>query len=172
MDGWIQHHQGSAFDRDGAWAASGETLPDLLHAMLAEKYFSLLPPKSTGRDLFHLPWLQKFLSSNMRARDVQATLVALTAHTIADAIKTHAKGAEEIYLCGGGAHNTALTKALAHLLAPAKVKLTDALGVTAEQVEAMAFAWLARQTIKNRSGNMPKVTGAKGPRVLGGIYPA
>jgi anhydro-N-acetylmuramic acid kinase len=172
MDGWIQRHHGAAFDRDGAWALSGKVLTALFDSLLAEKYFSLPPPKSTGRDLFNLPWLQTFLRPDMAPQDVQATLLALTAKTIADAVRDHAKSAAEIYVCGGGARNRALLAALGVELAPARVSATDDLGVDAEHVEAMAFAWLARQTLLGQPGNVPAVTGAKGLRVLGAIYPA
>lgn len=172
MDAWIQQHQGVAFDRDGEWALGGQILPAVLHAMLQDKYFSLPPPKSTGRDLFNLPWLMYFLSSDMAARDVQTTLLALTAQTIVDAIQRHAAGAKEILFCGGGARNRTLMRALESALAPAKVRKTDDLGIDAEQVEALAFAWLARQTVSLRPGNVPAVTGARGARILGGIFPA
>ncbi len=176
MDAWIKQHHGVDFDRNGDWALGGELLPDLLHAMLHDKYFLQAPPKSTGRDLFNMAWLQKFLRPHMQPRDVQTTLLALTAQTIADAVNQYSrpknKGLMEIYLCGGGARNVTLAKALAAALAPAKVGNTDALGVHAEQVEAMAFAWLAKQALHMQPGNVPMVTGARGQRVLGGIYPA
>jgi anhydro-N-acetylmuramic acid kinase len=172
MDAWIQQHHGVPFDRDGAWALGGRVQTELLQKMLAEKYFFLPPPKSTGRDLFSLPWLLQFLNNDMQPQDVQTTLLALTAQTIIDAIQRHAAGAKEIFFCGGGARNRTLIQALEAALAPAKVRKTDELGIDAEHVEALAFAWLARQTVNLKTGNVPAVTGARGERILGGIYPA
>lgn len=172
MDAWIQQHHSVAFDRDGEWALGGNVLSELLQKMLADKYFSVPPPKSTGRDLFNLPWLLQFLANDVRPRDVQTTLLALTAQTIVDAVQRHAAGAKEIYFCGGGVRNRTLMQALEPALAPAKVCQTDDLGIDAEHVEALAFAWLARQTVNLKTGNVPAVTGARGERILGGIYPA
>lgn len=172
LDGWTQQHRGSPFDRDGAWAASGKLIPELLGNMLDFDFFSAPPPKSTGRDMFHLEWLQSFLSGNYAPADVQASLLELSARTIADAIQQQCKGADEIYLCGGGAHNMALRKRLAQMLAPLPLKLTDELGIGADWVEATAFAWLAYRTLLGLPGNLPEVTGARGSRILGAIYSA
>jgi anhydro-N-acetylmuramic acid kinase len=171
MDAWVQQHLGVAFDRDGEWALGGHLLPDLLRAMLQEPYFSLPPPKSTGRDLFNLPWLQQFLHPGVAPRDVQTTLLALTVKSVADAVRRQANGAVEVYVCGGGARNTALMAAFRSELIPMQVSTTDELGINAEHVEALAFAWLARQTLHMQPGNLPAVTGARGLRVLGAIYP-
>jgi anhydro-N-acetylmuramic acid kinase len=142
----------------------------LLTALLSEPFFSKPPPKSTGRDLFHPAWLAAHLEAfpSLLPADVQATLLQLTATSIAEAIS---KEAEEIFICGGGAYNTALMKALTKALMSRTVQATDALGVSAQHVEALAFAWLARETMARRPGNLPAVTGAKEPRVLGAIYP-
>jgi anhydro-N-acetylmuramic acid kinase len=172
MDGWIQRHLGKVYDRDGAWAASGSVIRELLQALLAHPFFAQQPPKSTGRDTFHLEWLQKHLSPDMVAEDVQATLLELSARAIADAVEEHCSGAREIYLCGGGAHNLALHGRLQTLLEGRSVSKTDQLGIAADWVEAAAFAWLARQALLGQPGNLPAVTGAAGPRLLGAIYPA
>ncbi|BCB25510.1 anhydro-N-acetylmuramic acid kinase [Sulfurimicrobium lacus] len=172
LDGWTQRHLGSPFDRDGAWAASGILIPELLHNMLDFAFFSAAPPKSTGRDMFHLEWLQAFLYGSYAPADVQATLLELSARSITDAIRRHCGEADEIYLCGGGAHNTALRKRLAEMLAPLPLKLTDEFGIGTDWVEATAFAWLAYRTRHSQPGNLPEVTGAQGPRILGAIYNA
>ncbi|MDR0250376.1 MAG: anhydro-N-acetylmuramic acid kinase [Burkholderiales bacterium] len=173
LDAWYARHWEGAFDRNGAWAASGQPYPALLAALLSEPFFSKPSPKSTGRDLFHLAWLDTHLASfsSLSSADVQATLLQLTATSIAAAISKEAAMSEEIFVCGGGAYNTALMKALNILLTPRTVKTTDALGVSAQHVEALAFAWLARETLARRPGNLPAVTGAKGMRILGAIYP-
>jgi anhydro-N-acetylmuramic acid kinase len=172
FDAWIRRHRHVAFDRDGAWAASGTVIRPLLEALLSEAFFARLPPKSSGRDLFNPALLEKHLSGNEAAVDVQATLLELTAMTISEAIHQHCKTAHEIYLCGGGARNSALRWRIETLLKPAKVAVTDALGIHAEFVEATAFAWLAQRTMKRQDGNLPAVTGAAGPRILGAIHHA
>jgi len=172
MDAWAMRHIGQPYDRDGAWAESGGVIPELLQKLLAEPFFSATPPKSTGRDLFNLPWLEHFLASGLSPADVQATLLELTVDGIATALETHCKEADEIYLCGGGAHNGALVRRLKQRLSDRAIALTDDLGVNADWVEAFAFAWLARQTLDGNAGNLPEVTGAKGTRILGAIYPA
>jgi anhydro-N-acetylmuramic acid kinase len=140
--------------------------------MLAEPYFMLPPPKSTGRDLFNDHWLkQHLLYPHLRSQDVARTLVALTAHSIHNSIAQDCGQIDEVYLCGGGAHNVLLINNLKELLGDIKVLTTDALGVGVDWVEAIAFAWLAKQTLDNKPSNLPAVTGAKGLRVLGAIYP-
>lgn len=171
MDAWIERHLGHGYDRDGAWAASGTPIPGLLAQLLADPFFALTPPKSTGRDLFSLDWLQTYLTGAEAPADVQATLLELTARTIADAVRQYCASASEAYLCGGGAHNARLVQRLEQLL-PQRVALTDAIGIHADWVEAFAFAWLARQTLHGRPANLPDVTGARHPCVLGAIYPA
>lgn len=176
LDLWCQRHQGCAYDANGSWAASGRVQPDLLARMLAdEAFFAAAPPKSTGRDLFHMKWLQARLDAQphpFEPADVQATLVALTARAAADAVRIYAPGCTELVVCGGGAFNVTLMRALARALPGLVVDRSDVYGLPAEQVEAAAFAWLARCTVLREPGNLPAVTGARGPRVLGAIYPA
>jgi anhydro-N-acetylmuramic acid kinase len=172
LDLWHARHRNAAFDRDGAWSRAGRIDEALLGALLAEPYFARVPPKSTGRELFDAEWLDAKLGGRAIApADVQATLVALTARTIADAVRAHCAQATEILACGGGANNAALMEALSRELAPRTVGTTTALGVAIEHVEALAFAWLAREALAHRPGNLPEVTGARGLRVLGAIYP-
>jgi anhydro-N-acetylmuramic acid kinase len=178
MDGWIAAQRGLPFDRDGAWAASGQPVPELLEELCREAYLSLPPPKSTGRDLFHAQWLAERLEQHGRLApaDVQATLASFTATSLADAVFRHAPAARQVFVCGGGAHNGYLMRLLQQELArrnqPAQVAATDALGIAAQHVEALAFAWLALQFDARTSGNLPAATGARGPRILGALYPA
>ena len=172
MDEWISANQGQPFDRDGAWAATGQVLSQLYNLLFSNDFFQRPPPKSTGRDLFNLAWVKHGLRGGEAPQDVQATLLELTAQGIAGAIHRHCKGAHAIFVCGGGAHNRALMARLAALLPAQRVADTHALGVDADWVEAIAFAWLARQTLQNAPGNLPQVTGASGPRILGAIHPA
>lgn len=172
MDGWVMAHQGVAYDAGGAWAAQGAALPELLERLLAHEFFERPPPKSTGREMFNLQNLKQALAGNEGAVDVQATLCSLTASSIARALSAHCADAGEIYLCGGGARNDVLRQRLAALLPDRRVALTDELGIAAEAVEAAAFAWLAQRALAGEPGNLPAVTGAHGPRVLGAIYPA
>lgn len=172
LDAWTTRHLGQPYDKDGAWAASGQPIPELLRQLLTEPFFAAPPPKSTGRDLFNLPWLERFLSPDFAPADVQATLLDLTVKGVASAILDHCSTASEIYLCGGGAHNGALVRRLKQSLPSRNVAPTDDLGVNADWVEAFAFAWLARQALNGNPGNLPEVTGAKGARILGAIYPA
>ncbi len=172
IDLWHARHRGGAFDRDGDWAATGRADAALLEALTAEPYFARKPPKSTGRDLFHADWLDARLAGwTLAPADVQATLVALTARTIADAIRAECAGAREVLVCGGGALNRRLLAGIAAELAPRAVMTTAERGVAVSHVEALAFAWLAREALAGRPGNLPAVTGARGPRVLGAIYP-
>lgn len=178
MDMWIARHRRTAYDADGAWAASGHINARLLEELRSDSFFALPPPKSTGRDLFHPAWLDHKLASfaDVAPADVQATLTALTATTLADAIGTHASGAAAVYLCGGGAYNRHLIALLRQALAdaglPIKVDSTQALGVSPNHVEALAFAWLAHRHLAHGAGNLPAVTGAQGARILGALYPA
>lgn len=171
LDAWCERHIGERYDADGAWALSGRAIDALLQAMLREPYFALPPPKSTGRDLFNMRWLDRFAPAQYVAADVQATLIELTVLSIAGMIDSYCPQTAEIYVCGGGAANLHLLERLQHRL-KGTVSTTAALGIAPDWVEAVAFAWLAQQTMHNRPGNLPEVTGARGPRVLGAIYPA
>ena len=174
MDLWCQRHTGQAYDDAGRWAASGQVQADLLARWMQEPFFHRAPPKSTGRDLFHAPWLDKHLAAEptLAPNDVQASLCALTAETIAQAVSKHAPHSSRLMVCGGGAYNQCLMGMLQACLPQLAVVSTDTAGLPPSQVEAAAFAWLARQTCLGLPGNLPKATGAKGARVLGGIYPA
>jgi anhydro-N-acetylmuramic acid kinase len=173
MDHWSRLHNGKSFDEGGEWALSGTCNNQLLNQLLKHPYFGLTIPKSTGREVFNLNWLLKELSDFAKpidTADVQATLLALTVESIADAIESIDTNKSEVYICGGGAHNTALCNALAERLAPRYFSSTDTLGIPVDWVEAVAFAWLAKQTMERTSGNLPSVTGAKKEVILGGIY--
>ncbi len=174
LDAWHARHRGTAFDRDGIWAATGRVDEPLLALMLAEPFFSRTPPKSTGRDRFNDGWIDAKIAERaapVAAADVQATLVALTVRTIAAAVDAHCAGACDVYVGGGGANNAVVIAALARALAPRRVMTTEAAGVPVSAVEPLAFACLAREALAGRPGNLPAVTGARGPRVLGAIYP-
>jgi len=178
MDSWSQQHLGVSFDENGKWAAGGTVNQRLLVDLLREPYFSKAPPKSTGRELFKLTWLQQHLQrhkfaspSEKLARDIQATLCELTAVSICDAIKRCAAQTEEVFLCGGGAYNHHLTARLRALM-NVPVRSTAELGIDPQHVEAIAFAWLAKQCMEHQTGNLPKVTGANHSVILGGIYQA
>ena len=172
LDAWAQEHLGEAFDRDGAFAARGKADAALLARLLADSYFAAPPPKSTGREVFHLNWLRRHARvAELPPVDVQATLVALTTCSIANAVRMHARCAREVLVCGGGVHNPVLMRAIAGALAPIPVASTAARGIEPDFVEAMAFAWLARERLADRvPENASQVTGARGPRVLGAIY--
>jgi anhydro-N-acetylmuramic acid kinase len=178
MDAWIAKHHGHAFDQDGAWAAQGTVNNSLLDRMLADPFFAKVPPKSTGRDDFHLQWLEKQLGSSVfKAEDVQATLLRLTVTTALQAIHAYAPQTEVLIVCGGGIRNTALLNGLrdhaqtvfSHAL---EIRSSEANGVDPQLVEALAFAWLAWAHKTKRPANLPAVTGASGPRILGACYPA
>ena len=174
LDAWARRVLGTPMDRDGALAAGGRVVPELLRAMLAEPYFAQPAPKSTGPEQFSTAWLETHLAGLAEPpsdSDVQATLVALTARSIADAIRALPLGAApEVFVCGGGAHNAAVMRALRAELPDCKVAVTDALGVAGDWVEAMAFAWLARQRMLGLPGNCPQVTGASRAAVLGAVF--
>lgn len=172
LDAWIWASRGAAYDRDGAWAAAGRCQAALLESMLQDGYFRRPAPKSTGPEHFNLEWLQGHLDAygSIRPEDVQATLLELTARSVADAVLRCAPNTRAVLVCGGGIHNRALMARLSALLAPVSVISTAAAGVDPDFVEACAFAWLARQRLEGRAGNVPEVTGARVPVVLGGIY--
>jgi anhydro-N-acetylmuramic acid kinase len=174
LDHWHAKHRTGAVDVDGAWAKTGVPDAVLLARLLDEPYFAVRAPKSTGRDLFNAAWLDGALAQHGRplaANDVQATLVELTARGVSDALEREAPEGNEVLVCGGGARNLALMAALERAIAPRRLASTATLGVATDQVEALAFAWLAREALAGRPGNLPSVTGARGPRVLGAIYP-
>jgi len=177
IDGWTKRHLNLDFDRNGQWAKSGKVIEPLLESMLNESFFSLPPPKSTGRDLFHMQWLDCHLKGNIyQNNDVACTLTMLTAQSIIMAIKNHLKTVDEIYLCGGGAHNTLVNEMLIDLLKQnnlqATLDKTDRLNVNVDWVEAFGFAWLAKQCLDKQTSSLPSVTGSSGPRILGTITQA
>jgi len=172
MDAWAQHHLGTPFDEDGRWARKGRVDTTLLGRLLCEPFLAATPPKSTGRELFCLDWLVRQIDSAAKPGDVQATLLAFTTEAIAVALETWCSGVQAVFLCGGGARNGALVDALQLRMGSIPVNTTAALGVDPDWVEAIAFAWLARRWINRRPGNLPAVTGAAGPRILGGCFPA
>ncbi len=175
MDVWTDRIRGLAMDADGAWARSGQCHQRLLELLETEPYFELAPPKSTGRELFNLVWLDGFLarlSEHVAAEDVERTLCELTAVTITKAIGKHAPDTREVLVCGGGVHNRLTMERLAAHLRPIDVCSTDSVGFDPDWVEAAAFAWLAARTVDGIAGNLPAVTGARHPVILGGIYTA
>jgi anhydro-N-acetylmuramic acid kinase len=171
MDAWVLHHHGERYDRGGALAARGAVDEALLQRLLDEPWLSLPPPKSTGRDLFHHGWLQARLGEQARrVEDVQATLCEFTASTVMRALRATLPGCRRLLVCGGGVQNPALRAALAAQWPGLAIESTAAHGLDPDFVEALAFAWLARETLAGRPGNLPAVTGARGPRVLGAIH--
>ncbi|HEV8695584.1 MAG TPA: anhydro-N-acetylmuramic acid kinase [Lysobacter sp.] len=171
MDAWCARHTGQAFDAGGAFAAQGVFDHALLQRLLDEPWFALPPPKSTGREVFHLEWVQARLHGSESPATVQASLLELTAVTIADALRAHQPQTQRVLVCGGGVHNARLLQRIAANLPGVIVESTAAFGLDPDFVEAMGFAWLARQALAGRPGNLPSVTGARGPRVLGVVYP-
>jgi len=171
LDAWAERHLGQPYDDSGKWASSGLVIDALLARLLSEPFFTQAPPKSTGRDIFNMCWLEQHLMPDYASTDVQRTLLELTVQSIARAIQQYCSGVSEVYICGGGTHNDLLVARLQQLLHPVKIALTDDLGIKADWVEAAAFAWLARQALLHLPGNLPAVTGAKGERILGAIYP-
>ena len=173
LDAWIKKHQDLDFDRNGAWAKTGAVNSGLLNVMLKDEYFKNSPPKSTGREKFNLIWVQYMLDQYeefVTEKDVQATLVALTTQSIANAIKTWTPNTSRILLCGGGSYNTHLVSQLQETVQNIPVELTSTYGVSEEWMEAMAFAWLAKQTLDGNPGNIPSVTGASKKVALGEIH--
>ena len=178
MDAWIFEQQGNRFDKDGAWALEGKVDDVLLSKLLNDPFFSQPPPKSTGRDNFHLSWLlEKLGDKNDLAEDIQATLLHLSAHSILEALARYAPQTEKLIVCGGGAKNKALmnlleTKKVDFFKHALQISTSDSVGIDPQLVEGLAFAWLAWAHKEKRPANLPAVTGAKGPRILGAYYPA
>lgn len=173
LDAWIDKQRDARYDRNGDWAAAGQMQPELLRVLLQDDYFHAPPPKSTGREHFQLAWLERRLAEGAPSPvDVQATLIALTSETVAAALRAAAPDTRRLLVCGGGVHNTTLMSALGTALPAMAVESTAAQGVDPDWVEAIAFAWMARETLAGRASNIPSVTGARGARILGGIYPA
>ncbi len=171
MDAWCLHARGERFDRGGAFAREGVVHPALLARLLADPWLALPPPKSTGRDQFHLEWLRPRLANDaMPPADVQATLCEFTAATVADALRREQPDTTELLVCGGGVHNAQLMDRLRAQLPGVRIDSTAAHGLDPDFVEAAAFAWLAAETLAGRPGNLPAVTGARGPRVLGSVH--
>jgi anhydro-N-acetylmuramic acid kinase len=172
LDLWHARHCGGEYDPGGAWGAGGQVQPELLARLYAEPYFALPPPRSTGRDLFDGGWLDRQGVGSLRPQDVQATLSELTAWSVADALLAHAPATGELIVCGGGAFNADLMARLMRRLPGAAVVSSALRGLPPMHVEAAAFAWLAMRHLQGQAGNLPAVTGAEGPRVLGALYPA
>ncbi len=177
MDAWIMQHKAQAFDSNGDWARIGTAHPQLLAMLKDEDFFRQPPPKSTGRDLFHLAWLEQRLMyfPGISTVDVQATLCVFTAQTVVEAIVVHAADVQQVYVCGGGAYNATLMEAIKAAFLPYHLNVcvdsTEVLGVSPNHVEALAFAWLAYRHNERQSGNIAQVTGAAGERILGALYP-
>ena len=172
LDHWSKTHRNQAFDENGAWAREGKIIETLLGKFFLDVYFKKTAPKSTGRDHFNEAWLNKHLKKSFSTQDIQRTLLELTALSIAKAINSYDTNMTEIYLCGGGASNTFLVERLKVLMPKIKMQPTDLLGIPSQYVEATAFAWLAKQMLFSKPGNLPDVTGARGLRILGALYPA
>jgi len=171
MDQWINAHKGKSYDADGQWAKSGRVQPNVLDQLLGDQYFGLSAPKSTGTDYFNLAWLRSQIPNldQYAPEDIQATLLALTANSIASSI-TQRTEPTTVYICGGGAHNTALLQALKNALPEYTIDLTDTLGVPSDWVESVGFAWLGYCKLHTILSSLPSVTGASEPRVLGEVF--
>ena len=171
LDSWCHSQLGKAYDNKGQWGSGGSVDSQLLQQLMSHSYFTQPAPKSTGREMFNLPWLESQLTGfNLPPQDVQATLMQLTANSIADQVNNLGIDVDELFVCGGGAHNDALLKLLAAAMPRAAVSTTSQLGLDPDWVEACAFAWLAKRRLENQPGNLPAVTGAKREAVLGAVY--
>jgi len=178
IDAWIsKHHSDHSYDKNGEWGRSGKVVPELLQILLNDSYFTKTPPKSTGKEAFNLEWLEPTLGKRLikeKPEDIQATLTELTAKSIADCINNHQtehNKLDELYLCGGGIHNLYLTERIQHHLKNIFIASTADIGIDPDWMEAIAFAWLAKQTLEGNTSNLPAVTGADGKRLLGSIHP-
>jgi len=178
IDAWIsKHHSDHSYDKNGEWGRSGKVVPELLQILLNDSYFTKTPPKSTGKEAFNLEWLEPTLGKRLikeKPEDIQATLTELTAKSIADCINHHQtehNKLDELYLCGGGIHNLYLTERIQHHLKNIFIASTADIGIDPDWMEAIAFAWLAKQTLEGNTSNLPAVTGADGKRLLGSIHP-
>ena len=172
LDGWIQRHHHQAFDAAGAWAASGQVDDALLGRLQSDAFFARRPPKSTGTEYFNAAWLDAQLTGTEAPADVQATLAALSAWAIAQALSAVGAGVTDLIVTGGGAHNTDLIGRIAAALPDVRIRDSAAEGLPAEAIEAIGFAWLARATLRGQALDLTKITGARAPAILGGIYPA
>jgi len=172
LDGWTRKHLGTDYDEGGRWARQGRTDAGLLGRLMAEPFLAKAPPKSTGRELFRMAWLEERLARDERPEDVQSTLTDFTARSIVEAIDRFCSATDEIYLAGGGARNAALVERIESLAGARPVAATDTLGVPTAHVESMAFAWLAMKCVRREPVDLTAVTGARHARVLGAIYPA
>jgi anhydro-N-acetylmuramic acid kinase len=172
MDLWALRHLGKPYDAGGAWAAGAAPIPTLLDKLLGEPFFSLPPPRSSGRELFNAEWFGRHLDPSWAPQAVQATLLEVTTETICRSVESALPSAARVIVCGGGACNRQLMRRLGERLAPRAVDPSAIHGLPEDQVEAAAFAWLAQCAVEGRPGNLPGVTGAKGSRVLGAVYPA
>ena len=172
LDAWVRHCRGQDFDQDGAWASAGTPVAELLAELRGDPFLAREPPKSTGKETYHLGYIQHACRERaFAAQDVQATLAEFTAHSVAEAVRRWGPGAGDVVLCGGGRRNRDLVGRLTRCLPGYKVTLVDDLGFNGDAVEAAAFAWLAHRTVNRLTGNAPSATGASGDRVLGAIYP-
>lgn len=169
MDVWYQKQHTEYYDKNGSWAASGQYNENLLMQLLQDAYFSKMPPKSTGREYFHWNWLMPHLPTSIKPEDLQATLMELTVHSISNAVNAYLTRNNRLYVCGGGTHNTALMHRLKEYC-ECTIQSIETVGIHPDWVEAAAFAWLARQTLLGKPGNIPSVTGASAPSILGAIY--
>lgn len=171
MDAWTQKCLGKPYDEAGLWAREGKVIPDVLDRLLSDAFFSLEPPKSIGKEYFSLDWFESYLWSHYEERDIQATLMALTAHSIIKAILAQQEPVQEVYFCGGGSHNLHLLQLITELLPGVLVQCTDKVGVDPDFLEAMMCAWLAEQTLSHIPLDLRAITGSKKPEILGAIYP-
>lgn len=176
MDAWIHQALGKRYDEDGAWASSGKVNQRLLERLSSHPYFQQNPPKSAGREQFNLAWVERAMLelnlATLELADVQSTLLELTARSLCESISQECPDVREVFVCGGGVHNHHMMQRIGALLDPVSVASTEAVGIDPDWMEALAFAWLARQALHQQTSSIPAVTGARGARILGAIYPA